>query len=92
MKQTTLNSLITAVALAALSAPVAFANDNENSTTTNTTKNPITGTVKTEKVAKHKRTHGDGSVSEKKDTTTTKYKTDGAVETKTTQESSDAPK
>jgi hypothetical protein len=92
MKKSTLNSLITAVALAALSSPALFANDNENSTTSNTTKNPITGTVKTERVAKHKRTHGDGSVSEKKDTTTTKYKTNGAVETKSVEESSDAPK
>jgi hypothetical protein len=92
MKKNSFHFLTCAAALAALSTPVAFATDNETSATSNTTKNPITGTVKTEKVAKHKRTHGDGSVSEKKDTSTIKHKTDGSVETKSIEETSDAAK
>ncbi len=92
MKQSSMPALVIALSLAAVCSLATIANDNETTSTSNTTKNPLTGTVKTEKTAKHKRTHGDGSVSEKNAKDTVKYKTNGEVEAKKTEESVDSPK
>lgn len=85
-----LTAWITALAFggALVAAPV-MAVDNETSITSDRSKNPITGTVKTTKRYKNKKTNPDGSVSEAHTTNTVKEKTDGSVDKKVEHESTE---
>ena len=69
-------------------AGVAMADDSELKATTDTSHNPITGTVTVKKTFKNKKTQADGAKSSKETVQTKKYKTDGSVESKKTTETS----
>ena len=63
-----------------LPATLSIAADNENTTTSNTTKNPLTGTVTTTKKHHRKMKHANGKVSEKTTEDKTSVKPNGATE------------
>jgi hypothetical protein len=62
--------------------------DNETKVSSDTTKNPITGTVTHTKEYKHKRKHADGKTSEEDVKQKTSVKSDGTVEKSTDTETS----
>lgn len=87
----TLVSLMTSAALCFALSSSAFAAEEKTETSSDQSKNPITGTVKHTKKYRHKKAEADGSKSETKETVTHKTKTDGSTETDVEKESSTAP-
>lgn len=70
------------VAALVFAAPIGYAADNETETSTDTFKNPITGTVTTTERVHKKSTDRVGNKNEYTTTARTKVKTDGDVEKK----------
>ena len=75
--------LLLGLALAFVATASVRAADNETQVTSDRSKNPITGTVTDTTTYKKKRKHRNGKTSERNVTKTTKYKTDGSVQTET---------
>lgn len=75
-----------AIATSAMSTPV-FAVDNEDSVTSETSTNPVTGTRKTSRNVKHKKTRADGTVTESNTKSQHKVGTDGATKEQVEHES-----
>ncbi len=84
------NLLAAGLLTLSLSAGMAFAADNEAEVkaTTDTSRNPITGTVTVKKTYKNKKALDNGAKDSKETVDTKKYKTDGSVESKKTTETS----
>jgi hypothetical protein len=73
-----------------LSAGVAIADDSELKATTDTSRNPITGTVTVKKTYKNKKDNANGETDSQESKETTKYKTNGTVEKKKETETNQA--
>ena len=69
-------------------AGTAIANDSELKATTDTSRNPLTGTVTEKSTFKDKKAHADGSKTSKETSEKKKYKTDGSVDIKKKSETS----
>lgn len=72
-------------------ASVAIADDSELKATTDTSRNPITGTVTVKKTYKNKKDAENGAKDSKETVQTKKYKTDGSIEEKKETETVNQP-